>query len=444
MKNTLAICLYSLILLCCISCQPEEIISNNNLSLNKDVFIVDTMLIQKGGVVNSNIRLMNNNSIITNDVIVSLAKGNNSPFEMNVNGNPGNYHDDIKINGNDSLYIFLKVPSSRYIVGGNEYIDEVDTLQIISGAYKKSAIIRVTKVNTQEKKGIIWDDVWDGAIYLSENTVIPANHKLSIEKGSRIYCNDTISLVVNGTLLANGDCNDKVTFGTYRFDYLTSETKYTQIPNHWKGIIFSETSANNKLRHCNISNADTCLLVNTELSMMACKLEYNGAYNLLCQQSTVDIETCLFSNAKTQIKVENSTFSANFCTIANYNDWYKTGDIGYALEVLPIEAGNYIAISNSIIYGPHSTEFNIEQEDIARIDIKNSLIKSDYNIPDAINENPLFISIKEFNYNFGLMHNSPCIDIGDYNGTEPIYDIDCNAKMNKVDIGAYEYIGEKL
>ena len=105
----------SIIVICTLiffSCKKENDIlnSSDNFSLifSKDTLLFDTVFTTVGSATRS-FKVYNNSNqdIILNSI--SLAKGNESPFRINVDGESSNNVNDIFLRANDSLYIFSEV-----------------------------------------------------------------------------------------------------------------------------------------------------------------------------------------------------------------------------------------------------------------------------------------------------------------------------------------------
>src|SRR5690606_39707910 len=81
---------------------------------------------------------------------------------------------------------------------------------------------------------------------------VTQNAQLTIEKGTRIFVHADAPLVVDGTLLINGDKDslDRVYIQGDRLD-----EPYRDYPASWPGIYFRETSKDNVLNYAVIKNA---------------------------------------------------------------------------------------------------------------------------------------------------------------------------------------------
>src|SRR5690606_15242420 len=108
------------------------------------------------------------------------------------------------------------------------------------------------------KKGVLaCSQVWTaGKAYVLKDTVwVAEGCILTITKGANIYFDNQAALMVDGTLLASGTKEERITFRNSRLD----------IKNQvglWAGIFFGATSKNNEILYSDIRNAYTGISLN--------------------------------------------------------------------------------------------------------------------------------------------------------------------------------------
>ncbi len=85
------------------------------------------------------------------------------------------------------------------------------------------------------------NSTWSGCKYIESDIIINTGVTLSIEAGTTIFFKDSKKLVVNGTLQANGTAQNKIDF--------------KPLDNYWNGIEFTNTTGNNRLNYCTISQS---------------------------------------------------------------------------------------------------------------------------------------------------------------------------------------------
>jgi hypothetical protein len=98
------------ILLTTFSCRKDEIITDSSakLSFSTDTLIVDTVFSTIGSTTRR-IVVYNRNNQRINISTIAVAGGLNSQFRINVDGVSGNQHQNVEIEANDSLFIFVEV-----------------------------------------------------------------------------------------------------------------------------------------------------------------------------------------------------------------------------------------------------------------------------------------------------------------------------------------------
>ena len=93
-----------------LSCKKESFITSSDASLytSADTLFFDTVFTSAGSVTQS-FKIFNNNNQKLRLSQVKLSGGASSPFKINIDGTSSALVNDIEINANDSLYIFVQV-----------------------------------------------------------------------------------------------------------------------------------------------------------------------------------------------------------------------------------------------------------------------------------------------------------------------------------------------
>jgi hypothetical protein len=93
------------------SCKKDNEIAasaNAKLSFSKDTVIFDTVFTSVGSSTYQ-LKVYNNENFPINISTIRLAKGDNSPYRINVDGNSGSKHHNVEIASMDSIFIFVEV-----------------------------------------------------------------------------------------------------------------------------------------------------------------------------------------------------------------------------------------------------------------------------------------------------------------------------------------------
>jgi hypothetical protein len=238
----------------------------------------------------------------------------------------------------------------------------------------------------------------------------------------------------------------------------------TDLPGQWNGIVFNESSFNNKLLYTTIkgmssgisikstnANQDKIKFLNSQIG-----ISYNN----------------LISNVNSKIEAYNSVFycaessilnivggHSNFihCTIANLYPFGTTSNPAVLISNFiennggtnsyPVEMAQF---TNSIIWGNRGNEVEISsvssENKVSNYKFDYSLLKSpqtdDSRFSNVIfNENPKFTDTNnKYSFDFRISSDSPARGKAwNFNDTDYKYDIFGTIRELLYDIGAYQY-----
>ncbi|OUV54294.1 MAG: hypothetical protein CBC73_04395 [Flavobacteriales bacterium TMED113] len=498
--------LFSSIIVICIilffSCKKENDIlnSSNNFSLSfsKDTLLFDTVFTTVGSATRS-FKVYNNSSqdVILNSI--SLAKGLESPFRLNVDGESGNDINDVFIRANDSIYIFSEVTinpndaindlgqsthlieQDSIIFNYNNIIQDIDLVAWGIDANFHCGFPDYEKYQSNLLDSIYFEEYDDYYYYynVSSNTNWNNNKphviygdiwvtngaKLTINQGANLYLhnNSTIVIAENSTLKINGTKENLVTIQGDRL-----EEYYQQISGQWDRIWLTAGSIDNSIEYAFIKNGTIGLHVdsvsnqNPSLTIKNSIINNMSGLGILGQGANIEGENLLVSNAGQYSLALNIGGSYDFkhCTFANYynlssrqtpsvliNNYYE--DINGNLQYRELYKANF---GNCIIYGDNENEILLDQLEGTNLNylFDHCLVKIDqsiYNIDEdplfqntILNDNPLFID--QNIWDFRLDSLSPALNYGKLEIAEEVpLDIDGNARpKNEADLGCFEKV----
>jgi hypothetical protein len=437
-----------------IQCKPGYTSPNSSIQFNRDTLKFDTIVAQIGSPTYKSLRLKNKSNQNTEHISLSLAGGDNSYFSININGEPGPIIESLSLRGNDSLFIFAKVKKTDDLPFPNGIHEISDNIIVKSGDYAKTVIITCYLINAEVKTGEIKEFTWgqNQHILIENDALVPENHTLKIEPGCTIYFNNEATLTVEGSLHAKGNCDNPITFRSYRLDNLTSRVSYDQVPCKWGGIRLKSQSNDNIIENCIIQNAITGIQLGepgkhgTKLHLSKSEMLYNSAVNLLSYNSEITMDNCILSNADQQIILYGGNIRMLHCTLANYNEWRE----GFGKHAIKLNEQDSLAtdysfgpliVKNSIIYGPNYNEISVPSDEITQyFEFTSSIVKTQKQVAGTIDKNPQFEKTEFYNYDFHLSKGSPAIDAGEMiESTYQETDMECNPRENHPDIGALEF-----
>lgn len=446
------------------SCKKETFITSSNalLRTSADTLFFDTVFTSVGSITQS-FKIFNPNNQKLKLSAVQLMGGNSSFFKINVDGLPGVVFNDIEINANDSIYVFAKVT----INPNNALLPFVvrDSIRIAYNGNQRMVQLQAYGQNAHflRNQRITQDTTWTNQlpiVVLGELTIDSAK-TLTINKGTKIYCNANAPILVKGRMIAVGEKYDstKIVFTGDRLD-----EPYRDFPGSWPGIYFLTGSNNNLLQHCIIKNAYQGIITqnpnnnsNAKVTLKECIIDNIYDIAVGAQNSSITAENCLISNCGYNIFITaGGNYNFNHCTVASYGNFY----LPHKYPVLTISnainntVGNNLTanFTNSIFYG----EGGLPEDEIVvtkignttfNVTFNNTLYKVKNTEPANTNftgnklknVNPAFdtINVSRRIFNFRLKQSSPAVNAGTNTGL--LLDLDGkNRNVGLPDLGCYE------
>lgn len=318
------------------SCRKDRLLqSGGEIFFSTDTLTFDTVFTQAGSFT-TGLKIYNR---ATQPVVLSsvrVAGGESSQFRINVNGIAGNSVSDVRIEAEDSIYVFAIVNIDPTAVDAPFVVEDkiVATLNgkefgTVLQAYGQNAnYIRGEELGTQT-----WNT---GKPYVIVGSALVAeNATLTINPGVRVYMHADSRLLVQGTLKALGTKADSIIFQGDRLDrgYFGDEG----YPGEWGGLYFFSRSTNNQLRHVILRNGGNSALgafpaliqVNPDsvndaapqLTLEQCVIENSIGYGILSIGGTVRGENVLVHSCGAQALavVQGGRDTFNHCTFALYS-----------------------------------------------------------------------------------------------------------------------------
>jgi len=454
------------ILLFIYSCRKDSFITSSDarVTISADTLKFDTVFVTAGSTSRYFI-IKNENDQKLKLSSVRLMNGNASLFKINVDGIIGPEVQDIEIDANDSIYVFVQVnvnpnaanlpfvirDSIRISFNGNNELIQLE-------AWGQNAhFFRDKKITVNET----WNN--DLPYVILGSMVIDTNRILTISKGCRVYTHADAPIIVDGTLQVNGlkDTVDRVYFRGDRLD-----DPYKDYPGGWPGIFFRGSSRDNVLNYAVLKNAYQALGIqdpspnaNPKVTINECVIDNAYDAGIITINSSVTARNCLISNCGNSIEIyKGGTYSFTHCTMATISNTYLfhrepsvilTNYIN--INNVPSPADLNAAFQNCIIWGESGT---VEDEVVTaknnskafNVSFQNALWKVTTPPANVMgtniinNQDPQFdsINVSDRYYDFRLKSTSPAKDAG---STTPILlDLDGKPRMAgpKPDLGCFE------
>lgn len=274
--------------------------------------------------------------------------GSSSSYKINVDGVPGTQFNDIDIEANDSVHVFVQVnvnPSANNL----PFIIR-DSIQVSFNGNNRKVQLEAWGQNANffRNKVITTNETWNNNLpyVILGSLLINANQTLTINKGCRIYMHADAPIIVNGTLLVNGlkDTIDRVYFRGDRLD-----EPYKDFPASWPGIFFQTSSKDNVLNYAVIKNAyqaigiqDPSPNANPKLTLNECVIDNAFDAGIISLNSSIRARNCLISNCgKNILLAKGGDYQFIHCTVVTYANSF----IQHNNPVLFVS--NYVTVNNS-------------------------------------------------------------------------------------------------
>lgn len=369
--------------------KEEELIGDVNakLAFSADSVLFDTVFTSVGST-SRRLKIYNPNEKAMLINTIRLSGGNLSPFSLNINGQASAALNNLKLNGNDSIYVFVKVninPTTAalpFIVQDSiifNFNGKQRSIPLI--AYGQNAIfINNSTVNVNTN----WDSKLPYIIY--QSVTVAENANLTIAAGAKVLFHGNATMSIKGTLTAMGTAKDSIVFASDRLEQV-----YANESGQWNGLHFYPESKNSVLKYAVVKNAVAGITVDS--------LSLNDNPKLVLANSVVkNMEVVGFLGYQTELAAFNNLFfncgqyllygagggkyNLKQNTFAGYNPAYarKTAALYLSDAISATQFGNLSAtLYNNIIWGNLINEFLIDQKNtnaLVRTDLKNNLIKT--------------------------------------------------------------------
>ncbi len=302
------------------------------LSFSTDVVAFDTVITGQGSPQRT-LLVFNRNSSGLRITSVALASGEASPFMANVDGEylSGGRGEDFEVYGKDSLFVRLAVNLPE--TDSDEiqpYEDElVFTLESgVSQSVRLTAdgldVIRLSGVTVEQ------DQTLDARrpYLVTDSLVVAPNVRLTLPEGCTLMLHDATSLLVHGTLVAEGSLERPVTFRGDRTDHMFDYLPYDNTPNRWGGLHFFGDSHDNVLTQCDIHASDygivcdsTALDTDTPplLTLTNCVLHNMGGTGLSLRHCVTEVTGTQISNTLGDcVSILGGAHTFVHCTLAQF------------------------------------------------------------------------------------------------------------------------------
>jgi hypothetical protein len=450
------------------ACKKESFITTADarVTLTADTLKYDTLFTSTGST-SRVFKIINENDRKLKVSKVKIMGGTSSAYKINVDGIVGPEVNDLELEPNDSIYVFVQVtvnPSAANL----PFVIRDSVLVSYNG---KDRFVQLEawgqNAHFFRNKIITTDETWvnDLPYVILGALVVDTNKTLTINKGCRIYTHADAPIIIDGSLKINGqkDTADRVYFRGDRLD-----DPYRDYPAGWPGIFIRGSSKDNIFNYTVIKNAYQAIALqgpaanaNPKLTLNECIIDNAYDAGIISINSSITAKNLLVSNCGQNIAlVKGGNYQFTHCTVVAYN-----GLIDHKKPVLYVS--NFVKVNNvpqpenmdatftnCIFWG--DAGFQVDDEVVTQKDnskafdvrfvnvlwrVKTTPANITPPVPLVVINNlaPLFDSINTFKnyYDFRLRDDSPAKDTGINAGN--IIDLDGKPRpVAKPDLGCFE------
>lgn len=394
MKN--ALWLICPLLLALVACNKEERFitgAGAKLEFSADTLRFDTVFTELGSATRY-FKVYNRHNESIRISRLRLAGNAASKFNLNVDGLPGDEHQDITIYPKDSIYVFCEVtinpdqPLSQspffvydavvFETNGNTQSVTLEAwgqhANYLPSRWHKDSIVQYS-CNGGE---VVWDDPKPYVVY---GIVVFENCTLRLPPGCRVHVHGGVSKAeinmetviynsgrlffgTNGRLLAEGTPEQPVVIQGDR-----TEEEFQELDGQWTGIVLSAGSKGNSLTYTTVKNSLFGIFVDSaaELSLQNVRIQNTSGPGLFALHADVSAENCLFfNNGNHCVQIGyGGTYRFTYCTLANYGTQAPALSFGNGTcddpqcstppRIFPVD----IQLVNSIVTGSKRDELSI-------------------------------------------------------------------------------------
>lgn len=362
------------------ACMREEFTSNpaHTLSFSQDTISFDTVFTLIPSA-DKTVMIYNPNKKGIHIQSVSMKRGVDSYFHLNVDGMSGDVIRNIDIDAKDSIYVRVRILP-------DEQKEDLPTLLTDSVVITANGIPQYVALKAFGQNAYFWrgkqlqQDTTLSAqrpFIIYDSLVVNEGATLTLSPGTTLHFHADAALLVKGRLVSKGSWDKPVVMRGDRIDKLFEDLPYDYLAGQWEGIRLFHSSRNNQIEHTHIRSgnygieADSSDLTFTKLTLSNSIIDNVRGNALKATNCLMQIVNSQLSNAKDYcVYLLGGNYQFIHCTIANYYAW----DIRHTPSVsinnfrniekdqllhYPVENA---AFYNTIIYGNHTYELELKHE----------------------------------------------------------------------------------
>lgn len=340
------------LLLLCASCDDYDKWTTSPtalLTMSEDTVAFDTLITGRGSATKTLIA-SNTGDRGLRISRVALGKGSASPFRVNVDGQYlyNGVGEDFEVRCKDSIYVRIEVTLPE---GDSDEIEDFqdELLFTLESGTRQRVVLTAQGMDVVILRGeIITENRTLDAhrpYVIYDSLVVAPGATLTLPEGCTLMFHDETSLLVHGTLVANGTLARPVTFRGDRTDRMFPYLPYDNTPNRWGGIHFFADSRDNELTQCDIHSGDYGIVCDSTevredtyplLLMENCVVHNIGGPGLTFIHCRTQVTGTQISNTLGHcVQISGGAHTFIHCTIAQF--YPLSADRGDALNIGDME-----------------------------------------------------------------------------------------------------------
>lgn len=436
-------------------CSKKNFFSKDNLTFSVDTLVFDTVFTTIGSTTKS-FKIYNPESKTVQIDEVELMGGENSPFRMNLDGLIGHNFSNIRIEGNDSLFVFVEVTLN--VNNQNSPLIIEDSIRFQTNGKDQYVKLAVWGQDAYFHYKDLNEGIWpnDKPHVIYGYAAVDSAKSLTIQAGTQVHLHkNSLLYVYKSTLNIQGTLGNEVVFQGDRL-----EQDYQEVTGQYYGIYFQQAKPST-IDYAILKNGTSGVHLYSEdpsntgytLTMTNTVIQNEARYGVFIYSGAkVKAENCIISKNGTHalLVLEGGDFNFNHCNLLGYGSSQNPA-VGisnfytnYQTATTNVGSINEGVLYNCVLTGNIATELAIDTIQMSGVnlnfDFKNCLIKSETIQTDAFyqnifwNNNPLFTDPTIYDFSFSI--NS--ILHGNGIASPVVTDILGNPRNNPPDIGAIE------
>lgn len=422
------------------------------LEFSADTVLFDTVFTNIG-TITKQFKAKNPHSTDLKISRIELGKGDNSHYRINVDGRGGHSFEDVRLGAGDSMYIFV----DANIDASDESLPfiERDSVRFLGedGLDQHVKLMAWGQNANFYHNELVCDETWtkDKPYVIFDSILVPQGCYLEIEAGTRVHSHFNSSILIGGTMIADGTTESPITFAGDRLDEF-----YKDQSGQWIGIRFLPGSQDNIMNNTIVKNGIRGVQVdslpvnnNPNLILQNTHIKNMDQLGLLGNTSHIRAINCVISDCGQHLfaGVLGGEYELIHCTFANTGHSFSHEDPSVIFDNADFspESGSAIindlevTMINSILWGRLDNELGIFDAGNGEMQLSfaSNLLKTeieDLDEQNILNEDPIFKDPGDMNYR--LEDDSPAIGQGEILDIDT--DIEGNTRKEPPDMGAYE------